>query len=131
VEPVLGSEFYNVHNVSPYSQQIELSIQRQLGNAAVMSASYVGTIKVGYFEALMATNEDIHDSIRPVLKLSREMICRAQKVDNALTRSLERDSLRTFFCPCRISVPVLRWRCHWPSRQLEQRRCHLSCASPR
>jgi transposase len=49
--------------------------------------------KLGYFEALMTSNEDVHDSIRPLLKLSREMISRSQKLDYALISSLERDPL--------------------------------------
>jgi transposase len=49
--------------------------------------------KLGYFEELMTTNEDVHDSIRPLLKLSREMISRSSKLDYALIRSLERDPL--------------------------------------
>jgi transposase len=48
---------------------------------------------VGYFDQLMTTNEDVNDSIRPLLKLSREMICRSQKLDYALISSLERDPL--------------------------------------
>ena len=39
----------------------------------------------------MTTNEDVHDSIRPLLKLSRETISRSQKLDYALISSLERD----------------------------------------
>jgi transposase len=49
--------------------------------------------RVGYFDELMATNEDVHDSIRPLLKLSRETISRSQKLDYALISSLERDPL--------------------------------------
>jgi len=49
--------------------------------------------KVGYFADLMATNEEIHDCIRPLLRLSREHIERAQKLDYALVSSLERDPL--------------------------------------
>src|SRR6201986_3614944 len=37
--------------------------------------------KVGYFAELMTTNEDTHESIRRVLKLSRDMISRSQKLD--------------------------------------------------
>ena len=47
--------------------------------------------KVGYFAELMAGNEEIDQSIRPFLKLSREHIVRAQKLDYALVSSLERD----------------------------------------
>src|SRR5580765_2254706 len=49
--------------------------------------------KVGYFAELMAGNEEIDQSIRPLLKLSREHIVRAQKLDYALVSSLERDAL--------------------------------------
>ena len=41
----------------------------------------------------MTTNEEVDESIRPLLKLSREMISRSQKLDYALVSSLERDPL--------------------------------------
>ncbi len=47
--------------------------------------------KVGYFSELMSSNEEVQESIRPVLKVSREMISRSQKLDYALVCSLERD----------------------------------------
>ena len=49
--------------------------------------------KVGYFTDLMTTNEEIHACIRPLLRLSREHIERAQKLDYALVSSLEHDPL--------------------------------------
>ncbi len=49
--------------------------------------------KVGYFAELMAGSEEIDASIRPLLKLSREHIVRAQKLDYALVSSLERDPM--------------------------------------
>jgi transposase len=49
--------------------------------------------KVGYFGDLLATNEEISESIRPLLKLSRETIVRLQKTDYALLSSLQRDPL--------------------------------------
>jgi transposase len=49
--------------------------------------------KVKYFRELLATNEDVQESIRPLLKLSRESIERLQKTDYALISSLERDPL--------------------------------------
>ena len=49
--------------------------------------------KVGYFRDLLATNEEISASIRPLLKLSRETIVRLQKTDYALLSSLQRDPL--------------------------------------
>ena len=47
--------------------------------------------KVGYFAELMATNKEVHESIRPLLTLSRAMISRSQKLDFALVSSLQRD----------------------------------------
>ena len=37
--------------------------------------------KVGYFRELLATNPEVPDSIRPLLKLSREMIVRLQRTE--------------------------------------------------
>jgi transposase len=47
--------------------------------------------KVSYFRELLSTNEEIHPSIRPLLKLSRETIDRCSKTVYALVSSLERD----------------------------------------
>lgn len=44
VEPISGSDYFSPKNVLPYSQQFELSLQRQLGTASVFSLSYVGTV---------------------------------------------------------------------------------------
>ena len=41
----------------------------------------------------MTSNEDVHESIRPLLKPSRELISRSQKLDCALLSSLQRDPL--------------------------------------
>jgi transposase len=49
--------------------------------------------KVGYFRELLSTNEEVTESIRPLLKLSRETIVRLQKTEYALVSSLQRDPL--------------------------------------
>jgi transposase len=49
--------------------------------------------KVKYFRESLATNPEVDESIRPLLKLSRESIERLQKTDYALVSSLERDPL--------------------------------------
>jgi transposase len=49
--------------------------------------------KVGYFRDLMSANDKVYESIRPLLKLSREHIVRSQRLDYALVSSLERDPL--------------------------------------
>ena len=49
--------------------------------------------KVGYFRELLSSNEEVHENIRPLLRLSRETIVRCQKTEYALVSSLERDPL--------------------------------------
>jgi transposase len=49
--------------------------------------------KLGYFMELMLCNEEVNESIRPLLKLSRETVVRSQRLDYALIHSLERDPL--------------------------------------
>src|SRR6516164_9884065 len=49
--------------------------------------------KVGYFRELLSTNEEVHESIRPLLRLSRETIVRFEKTEYALVSSLQRDPL--------------------------------------
>jgi transposase len=49
--------------------------------------------KVGYFRELLSTNKEIDESIRPLLRLSRETIVRLQKTEYALVSSLQRDPL--------------------------------------
>jgi len=49
--------------------------------------------KVSYFDELLSTNEEVNESIRPLLKLSRETIVRLQKTEYALVSSLQRDPL--------------------------------------
>jgi hypothetical protein len=49
--------------------------------------------KGGYFEDLLSTNKEVNQSMRPLLKLSRETIDHSQRLDYALVSSLERDPL--------------------------------------
>ena len=44
VEPIAGGNYFNPKNVLPYSQDYELSLQRQFGRATVLSLSYIGTV---------------------------------------------------------------------------------------
>src|SRR5215467_11318364 len=47
--------------------------------------------KVRYFQELISNQEEVPESIRPLLKLSRETIERCQKTEYALVSSLQRD----------------------------------------
>jgi transposase len=49
--------------------------------------------RMGYFAELMSTNEEISESIRPLLRLCREHIDRSIRLDTTLLRSLEQDPL--------------------------------------
>jgi transposase len=49
--------------------------------------------RMGYFAELMSTNEEVSESIRPLLRLCREHIDRAIRLDTTLLRSLEQDPL--------------------------------------
>ena len=49
--------------------------------------------KVGYFRELLSNKDEVHESIRPLLRLSRETIVRLQKTEYALVSSLQRDPL--------------------------------------
>jgi len=47
--------------------------------------------KVGYFRELLATNQDIDEGLRSLLRLCRETVVRLGKTESALVRSLQRD----------------------------------------
>lgn len=49
--------------------------------------------KIGYFRELLATNPDINDELRCLLRLCHETAVRLGKTESALIRSLQRDSL--------------------------------------
>jgi len=45
----------------------------------------------GYFSEFLAANEELSESLRPLLELNREMLVGLEKVERGLLRSLERD----------------------------------------
>jgi transposase len=49
--------------------------------------------KVGYFRELLATNQEIGEGLRPLLRICRETLVRLQKTESALVRSLQHDAL--------------------------------------
>jgi hypothetical protein len=42
--PISGSDYFYPHNKIPYVEEFEFSVQRQLGSATVLTASYVGNV---------------------------------------------------------------------------------------
>ena len=71
--------------------------------------------KVGYFRELLATNPDINEELRSLLRLCRETVVRLQRTESALVRSLERDPLlverveRLMTIPAVGPITALTW----------------------
>jgi len=71
--------------------------------------------KDGYFRELLATNPDIDEGLRSLLRLCRETVVRLQKTESALVRSLEHDSLlmdrveRLMTIPAVGPITALTW----------------------
>ena len=71
--------------------------------------------KAGYFRELLATNPDIDEGLRSLLRLCRETVVRLQRTESALVRSLERDALlmdrvvRLMTIPAVGPITALTW----------------------
>jgi transposase len=71
--------------------------------------------KVRYFRELLATNPDIDDGLRSLLRLCRETVVRLGKTESALVRSLRRDPLllerveRLMTIPAVGPITALTW----------------------
>jgi transposase len=71
--------------------------------------------KVGYFRELMASNPDINDGLRSLLRLCRETVVRLGKTESALVRTLQRDPLlverveRLMTIPAVGPITALTW----------------------
>ena len=63
--------------------------------------------KVGYFKELLATNQDINDGLRSLLRLCRETVVRLGKTESALVRCLQRDSLLLERVERLMSIPAV------------------------
>jgi transposase len=61
----------------------------------------------GYFHQLLATNQEIDDSLRPLLRLTRENIVRLRRTESALLRSLRRDPLLAERVKRLMSIPAV------------------------
>jgi transposase len=63
--------------------------------------------KAGYFRELLATNPNINEGLRSLLRLCRETVVRLQKTESALVRSLEHDSLLMDRVERLMSIPAV------------------------
>src|SRR6185437_6735068 len=61
----------------------------------------------GYFHQLLANNKEIDESLRPLLRLSRENIVRLRRTEAALVRSLKRDPLLSERVKRLMSIPAV------------------------
>jgi transposase len=71
--------------------------------------------RLGFIPELLASKDAIDESIRPLLRVSRDSILRLRRIDSALIRSLQRDPLlaervrRLQTIPCVGRVTALTW----------------------
>jgi transposase len=71
--------------------------------------------KAGYFRELLASNPDIDEGLRSLLRLCRETVVRLQKTESALVRTLESDALlmdrleRLMTIPAVGPITALTW----------------------
>jgi transposase len=87
--------FLRYHNlVQRQTVQLKNRITGLLMEAGV-SYDKLRLHRMGYFDELRSTNEEVRDNIRPLLKICRQQIDRAIRLDSTLLRTLERDSLRS------------------------------------
>jgi len=63
--------------------------------------------KAGYFRELLASNPDINDGLRSLLKLCRETLVRLSKTESALVCSLEHDPLLMERVKRLMSIPAI------------------------
>jgi transposase len=63
--------------------------------------------KAGYFRELLATNPDIDEGLRALLRQCRETVVRLSKIESALIRSLEHDRLLAERVERLISIPAI------------------------
>jgi len=63
--------------------------------------------KAGYFRELLATNPDIDDNLRSLLRQCREAVVRLAKTENALIRSLQHDRLLAERVERLMSIPAI------------------------
>ena len=61
--------------------------------------------KVGYFRELLATNPDIDEGLRSLLRQCRETVVRLSKIESAMIRSLRHDQLLTERVERLMSIP--------------------------
>jgi len=63
--------------------------------------------KAAYFRELLASNPDIDDSLRALLRQCRETVLRLSKTENALIRSLQHDRLLAERVERLMSIPAI------------------------
>jgi transposase len=63
--------------------------------------------KAGYFRELLATNPDIDEGLRSLLRQCRETVVRLSKTESALIRSLEHDQLLAERVERLMSIPAI------------------------
>lgn len=71
--------------------------------------------RAGYFRELLASNQDLNEGLKPLLRLCRETVVRLGKTESTLVRSLQHDSLlverveRLMTIPAVGPITALTW----------------------
>jgi len=86
--------------------QMKLKISQLLMEAGI-SYDRQRLHKAGYFRELLASNPDINDSLRLLLRQCREMVVRLSQTENALIRSLQQDRLLAERVERLMSIPAI------------------------
>jgi transposase len=63
--------------------------------------------QAGYFRELLASNPDITEGLRPLLRLCRETVVGLSKIENALVHSLQCDALLLRRVEQLMSIPAI------------------------
>jgi len=61
--------------------------------------------QAGYFGQLLATNDEVEERLRPLLRLNREMLVRVERSERALLRALKHDHLLVERVQRLMSIP--------------------------
>jgi len=86
--------------------QMKIKISSLLMEAGI-SYSKQRLHKAGYFRELLASNPDIDEGLRSLLRLCRETVVRLDKIENALVHSLEHDPLLLERVERLTSIPAI------------------------
>jgi transposase len=88
-------------------QMVQMKIKTSTLMEAGVSYNKRKLHQAGYFRELLASNPDIHEGLRPLLRLCRETVVRLSKTENSLVSSLQQDPLLLQRVERLMSIPAI------------------------